>query len=163
MPPEVSAAPAPVPVAISRALVKLSEIDDGSEHAQTRIRVTMASGASVTGRLFDLRATRLTIVEDATGGLGELEVGDIRMLEVEMPRRAAEWAFAALGIIVAILALAAYALLPWVQAKNEGHMMFGFFILYGMTAPIFGLAMRRTRLGRWLKQWRTLYPDEHAT
>ena len=159
MPPEASVAPAAVPAAISRALVKLAEIEDGAEHAQTRLRIGKADGVPLTGRLFDLRTTRLTLIDEATGGFTEVDATDIRTLEVELPRRAVEWGLAGVGVIVAIMALTAFALIPGVKATDEGHMILGFFLVYVLVAPLFDLALRRTRLGDWVKEWRMLYPD----
>ena len=61
------------------------------------------------------------------------------------------------AIVGATTALVGYASLPWVR-PGKGDVTNGFMALYSAAGALFPILLARTRLGRWLTKWTSLYP-----
>ena len=150
------------PVAIARAFGQLADIADTRDDGSTTIRIGRVDGSTIEGRLYHIEVNAVMLVDAATGTLTQIAATDIRSLEVKAPRRSREWLLAILGIVVAVFALAGYAMLPWVRPKAEADIMIGFILLVLLVGPMLSIALKYTPLGPWLTRWKPLFPPPGA-
>ena len=101
--------------------------------------------------------TYFFVREKATGEHVQVFAHELRLLDVNVPRRAREWFLAIAAIPMATAALVGFARLPWVKPE-AGVILAGFLALLAIGTGVVSVPFVRKPLGSWLTRWQRLHP-----
>jgi hypothetical protein len=123
------------------------------------VRIQRTDGSAIEGDLLDVGYTDLLLVEKATEKRVHVSALELRVLEMNVPRRGREWMLTAFAIPAATAALVGYARLPWVPSRPSGDdVLVGFMILVAIGAGVISIPAIRKWLASWLTRWQRVYP-----
>lgn len=149
----------PHPV-LQHALTQLEAICQGKSNST--IRVGTVDGSILEGSLIGASPEHVAIAVRGNPTVHRIPAGEIQSLALAEPHQGREWALAGAGIVGATAAMAAMVSLPGVGDYLRTHALWMFRIVFLVGVGLLAFLLAKTKLRKWLLQWRILYQVEDA-